>query len=102
MAQIPVGLQLFAVRGEAEKNLPATLEAAAKIGYAGVEPWGYGGESLEWQGHGAAEIRRMLDDNGLRCCGIHLHTDALRGDNLKRTVEFNQTLGNRFLIVQPA
>jgi len=41
----------------------------------------------------------MYDDNGLRCCRIHLSTDALRGEQLKRTIEFNQTLGNRFLII---
>ena len=97
--KIPVGLQLFAVRGEVEKDLPGTLAEAARMGYAGVEPWGYNGEKVEWQGRSAAEMRRMLDDNGLACCGIHLSTGALQGDNLKRTVELNKTLGNRFLIV---
>ena len=97
---IPIGLQLFSVRGEcSQEKLPATLEAVARIGYAGVEPWGYGGDSLEWMGHPAGDIRKMLDDNGLTCCGIHLRTEALQGDNLQRTVELNHTLGNRFLIV---
>jgi len=96
---IPIGLQLFAVRGEVEKDLPATLKAIAEIGYLGAEPWGYGGESLEWEGHSAESIRSMYDNNGLACCGFHITTDALRGDNLARTVDFNRTLGNRFLIV---
>jgi sugar phosphate isomerase/epimerase len=99
MARIPIALQLFSVRGECNKDLPATLKAAAEVGYEGVEPWGYGGESLEWMGHPARDIRAMLDDNGLTCCGIHLQTGALLGDNLPRTVELNQTLGNRFLII---
>lgn len=99
MGAVPIGLQLFAVRGECEKSLPATLKSIAEVGYAGVEPWGYGGDTLEWMGHPAAEIRRMLDDNGLKCCGMHLLTQALVGDNLKRTVELNQVLGNRFLVV---
>jgi len=96
---IPIGLQLYAVRGEVEASLPATLKKLADIGYAGAEPWGYNGETLTWQGHSAADIRRMYDDNGLICCGIHLTTDALRGDNLARTVEFNRMVGNRFLII---
>ena len=96
---IPIGLQLFAVRGECERDLPATLKSVAEIGYAGAEPWGYDGSTLEWQGHSSQEIRRMYDENGLACCGIHLTTGAIQGENLARTVEFNKTLGNRFLIV---
>jgi sugar phosphate isomerase/epimerase len=99
MSSIPIGLQLFSVRGECARDLPAALKAVAEIGYAGAEPWGYNGESLQWQGHSAQDIRRMYDDNGLTCCGIHLSTGALLGDNLARTIEFNRTLGNRFLIV---
>ena len=99
MADIPVALQLFSVRGEVKADLPATLAAVAGIGYVGVEPWGYGGEAVEWMGHSAADIRTMLDGNGLACCGIHLQTGALLGDNLARTIELNQALGNRFLII---
>ncbi len=96
---IPIGLQLFSVRGECEKDLPAALKAVADCGYAGAEPWGYDGSSLEWKGHHCRDIRRLYDDNGLACCGIHLSTGALLGDNLSRTIEFNRTLGNPFLIV---
>ncbi len=99
MGAIPIGLQLYAVRGECEKDLAATLKAVAGVGYEGVEPWGYDGHKLEWMGHPVADVRKMLDDNGLKCCGIHLLTEALQGDNLKRTVELNQVLGNRFLII---
>jgi sugar phosphate isomerase/epimerase len=96
---IPIGLQLFSVRGEVEADLPATLKSVAEIGYAGAEPWGYNGESLAWKGHTADAIRAMYDDNGLKCCGIHLTTDALRGENLAHSIAFNRTLGNRFLII---
>jgi sugar phosphate isomerase/epimerase len=99
MSKIPIALQLYSVRGEVEKDLPATLEAVAGIGYAGAEPWGYDGAALEWMGHTPAQIRKMNDDNGLKCCGFHLLTGALLGDNLQRTIEMNQVLGNRFLII---
>lgn len=97
--KVPVGLQLFSVRGEVTKDLPATLKRVAEIGYVGVEPWGYGGAELAWMGWQPQEIRTMLDDNGLTCCGIHLATEALLGDNLARTIELNQILGNNFLII---
>ncbi len=99
MPNIPIALQLFSVRGECKKDLSAALRSVAKLGYAGVEPWGYQGDRLEWMGHSAADVRKMLDDNGLTCCGIHLSTRAILGDNLQRTIGLNQTLGNRFLIV---
>src|SRR5579872_4512110 len=99
MATIPIGLQLYSVRGECQKDLPAALAAAGRIGYAGVEPWGYDGTREEWQGFSGPQLRQILDDNGLRCCGMHLATGALLGDNLARTIALNKVLGNRFLIV---
>jgi sugar phosphate isomerase/epimerase len=96
---IPIGLQLYSVRGECSKDLPATLKAVADIGYAAVEPWGYAGDTLEWLGWPVEDVRKMLDDNGLACCGIHLRTEALLGDNLSRTIQLNRELDNRFLII---
>lgn len=99
MSKIPLALQLYSVRGEVAEDLAATLEAVADLGYQGAEPWGYTGESLEWQGYSCHDLRKLYDDAGLTCCGIHLTTGALLGDNLKRTLEFNRVLGNRFLII---
>ena len=96
---IPIGLQLFSVRGEVQKDLAATLKAVAGLGYVAAETWGYGGEKLEWMGHSPKDIRAMYDDNGLVCCGMHLATGALMGDNLARTVEMNHVLGNRCLVI---
>jgi len=99
MAKVPIALQLYSVRGEVQKDVVATLRSVAGLGFVGTEPWGYGGEDLKWMGHDCHEIRMMLDDHGLICCGIHLEPGAFARDNLKRTMEFNQVLGNRFLII---
>jgi sugar phosphate isomerase/epimerase len=85
-------LQLYSVRNDCQKDLPATIAAVGKMGYQGVEFAGYYDRSAE-------ELRKMLDDNGLKCCGTHIGLDTLLGDALKATVEFNQTLGNKYLIV---
>lgn len=98
MAGVPIALQLYSVRGEVQRDLPGALAATAAAGYVGAEPWGYPGDKLAWMGHEAAAIRRMYDDLGLTCCGIHLAPIAL-SDNLERTIEFNQILGNSFLII---
>jgi len=97
--KIPIGLQLFSVRGECQKDLPAALKSVAEIGYVAAEPWGYGGDKIEWMGWSGKDVRKMFDDNGIACCGMHLSTGALLGDNLSRTIELNQILGNRYLII---
>lgn len=95
----PIALQLYAVRGECKKSVPDTLAAVARLGYKGAEPWGYTGDAVAWLGIPAKDLRRQFDDAGLTCCGMHIGTGALLGDNLSRTIELNQTLGNRFLII---
>jgi len=92
MSNIPIALQLYSVRHDCEKDLAATLEAVAKMGYEGVEFAGYYGRS-------AKELRKMLDDLGLKVAGSHVRLDTLEGDALAETVAFNRELGNRFLIV---
>lgn len=90
--KIPLGLQLYSVRTECQKDLPATIEAVAKIGYQGVEFAGY-------YDYSAKDLRKLLDDNGLKCCGTHAQFDTLLGDNLPKTIEFNKIIGNKYLIV---
>lgn len=92
MARIPIALQLYSVRKDCERDLPGVLAAVARMGYEGVEFAGYYGRTAE-------ELRKMLDDLGLKVAGTHIGLDTLLGDQLQRTVEFNQVLGNKFLIV---
>ena len=89
---IPIGLQLYSIREDCARDLPGTLAAVAKMGYAGVEFAGY-------HGYSAPELRSLLDSLGLKCCGTHIALDTLMGDELARTVEFNQVLGNDYLVV---
>lgn len=92
MAKIPVGVQLYSVREDCARDLPGVLAAIKKMGYDGVEFAGY-------HGYEAKELRRMLDDLGLKCCGAHIGLDQLTGDALPRTAEFHQALGNKYLVV---
>ena len=92
--RIPVGVQLYSVRQAAAKDFVATIEAIGKMGYKGVEFAGYYG----WDAK-PKELRRLLDTNGLRCCGTHTGLDTITGDSLKATAELHSILGNSFLIV---
>ena len=90
--KIPIGLQLYSVRKQCDRDLPGVLEAVAAMGYAGVEFAGYHKRE-------ARELRRLLDDHGLVCCGTHTPLASIQGAELARTIEFNRVLGNRYLIV---
>ncbi len=89
--KIPIGVQLYSVREAAAKNLARVLAAIKEMGYEAVEFAGC-------YGHSAADIRKMLDDAGLKCCGSHTGWDALQPQDLAATVEFNRTIGNQYLI----
>ena len=90
--RIPVGVQLYSVRHECAKDLPGTIQKVAKMGYKGVEFAGY-------YGRDSKTLRKLMDDTGLVCCGTHTGIDTLLGEELPKTIEFNKTLGNKFLIV---
>lgn len=93
--RIPIALELYSLRDIAGKDVPGTLEAVAKMGYEGVEWVGWD----NYYGRKAADLRKILDQTGLKSCGSHLNLAAITGDALKRTIEFNTVLGNQFLII---
>jgi sugar phosphate isomerase/epimerase len=94
---VSIGFQLYTVRGELARNVPDTIKTLARIGYQGVEFWDYSGTPNVYQHYSAADLRKILDENGLKCCGMHVTLEALSGDKLKRTIENNQTLGNIYI-----
>jgi sugar phosphate isomerase/epimerase len=89
---LQVGVQLYSVREDCAKDLPGVLEALAKMGYTGVEFAGY-------HGRAAGDLRRLLDQNHLKCYGTHVDVNALQGDNLEKTVAFCKELGCTLIVV---
>ncbi len=100
--KIPIGLQLYAVRGSFQKDVEGTLKKTAALGYKGVEFWGYGGGPVVYKGRTAPQFRRLLDSLKLKCCGMHVQLKAIQGDLFNQTVKVNKTLGNKFMIVAAA
>lgn len=92
MKKIPIALQLYSVREECEKDFMGTVKAVSEMGYDGVEFAGY-------YNYSAKELKKILEDLNLKVAGTHIGIDTLLGDELEKTVEFNATLGNKFLIV---
>ena len=89
-----MSVQLYSVRDACAKDFDGTLAALAKMGFDGVEFAGYHNYAGK-----AKELRAKLDELGLKAAATHVGTDTLRGDALKKSIDFHQTLGCKFLIV---
>ncbi len=90
---IPVGTQLWCVRTQLAKDIPGTLKAIGALGYQAVELE----NALSRSG---AEWKTQLDAASLKACGFHHRLSELQGDKLAASVEFNQAIGNRNLIIR--
>ena len=81
---LPLGIQLYTVGADVQKDAPAAVKQIAAIGYKEVETAGFG--SLKT----AAEFRKVLDDNGLKCPSAHLTFDL---SNLQKAFDDANALG---------
>lgn len=90
--QIPIALELYSVRNELKADTRGTLHAVAEMGYDGVEFAGMPNNSAE-------ELKALLAENNLRCCGWHVPFALFQDDKLAETIAFHKTLGNNKLIV---
>ncbi|HYE20645.1 MAG TPA: sugar phosphate isomerase/epimerase [Tepidisphaeraceae bacterium] len=88
-----IGVQLYSVRNELKTDFDGTIEKLGKIGFAGVEF-----ASLMERQRKPKDLRKLLDDNGLKTCGTHTPLQTLTGDALKVTIDLHKELGNTFLI----
>ncbi len=69
--------ELYSVREELQKDLMGTVRAVGKMGYQVVE---FYAPYFAWKPDYAKEVRKTLDDSGLRCLSTHngnaVFTDA--------------------------
>lgn len=88
MKKFKIGLQLFSVREEMEKDMDATLKAVADMGYECVEFAGYFGKSAE-------EVKEMLDKYGLEAISVHQSYEPYLEDG-ENMVRYLKTIGAEY------
>jgi sugar phosphate isomerase/epimerase len=93
---IPVGLELYSVRDNLAKDLPATVRAVAKMGYQVVE---FFATYFAWTAERAKEVRAILDDAGIRCNSTHNGLESFSAAGLPHAIELNQILGSRYIVL---
>jgi sugar phosphate isomerase/epimerase len=85
-----VGVQLYTLRDEMKKSVPATLARVAQTGFKEVEFGGYAGLA-------PALVRQALDNAGLAAPSAHIdHT--LLGARFPEAVEAAHAIGHRYLV----
>ena len=97
--KIPVGLELYSVREELKRDPEGTVRAVGKIGYQCVEFYAPYFERSDGQ---TKDMRRLLDDLGVRCYSTHNSIDYLSPQNFSRTRDLNLMLGAKYVVVATA
>lgn len=94
MSNFKLGLQLYSVRDEMEKDMDACLKAVKEMGYECVEFAGFFGKSAE-------EVKAMLDKYGLEAISSHQTVGVKDDEPLKPedTVKYLNTLGVKYCAI---
>jgi sugar phosphate isomerase/epimerase len=96
---VPVGLEMYSVRGELVKDLLGTTAAVGRMGYQVVE---FYAPYLDWTADTAKSVRKVMDDTGLKCHSTHNNGPSFTADGLKKAIELNQILGSKYVIMASA
>jgi len=93
---IPVGIELYSVRDEMTKDTLATVRAIAKMGYEVVE---FYGPYYAWTPDFVKDVRKVLDETGIRCNSTHNDARNFRPENLQKAIDYNKTLGSKYIVM---
>src|SRR6266480_1250829 len=84
-----IGLQLYTVRHQMEKDLEGTIARVAATGYREVEFAGYFGKSPR-------DVRALLDHHGLSSPSSHV---SLAPDQWRAALDAAPVVGHRYLVI---
>jgi sugar phosphate isomerase/epimerase len=91
MKKLPVAVQVYSIREEAEKDFKGTMQQVKAMGYDGVELAGLYGNWPE-------EIRDCLKEVGLAAISAHVPYLELIGD-MEGTIDKYVTIGCSYIVV---
>lgn len=95
-SSIPIGLELYSVRKELQRDQQATVRAVAKLGYQCVE---FYAPYFQWSEDETKQMRKLLDDLGIRCYSTHNDSSNVNADNIAKARDRNLILGCKYVVV---
>jgi len=93
---LPVGLELYSVRKELQRDPQATVRAVAKMGYQCVE---FYAPYFQWSEDETKQMRKLLDDLGIRCFSTHNDSAYVGAENIAKARDRNLILGCKYVVV---
>lgn len=93
---VPVGLELYSVRNFLQQDLMGTIRAVAGLGYEVVE---FYSPYYSWTPETAREVRKLMDDLGIRCLSTHNGANVFEPDNLQKAIDLNHAIGSKAIIM---
>ena len=93
---IPIGLELYSVREALKQDLEGTVRAVAKLGYQCVE---FYSPYLEWSEAQTKQMRKLLDDLGVRCYSTHNDEKVFSKENIGKARDMNSILGAKYMVM---
>jgi sugar phosphate isomerase/epimerase len=96
---IPVGLELYSVRGELKRDPEATVRAVAQMGYECVE---FYAPYFEWSETQAKQMKKLMDELGIRCYSTHNDHAYLEPDKINKARDLNLILGCKYVVTASA
>lgn len=94
--KIPVGLELYSVRDQLKRDAEGTVRAVAKMGYQCVE---FYAPYFDWSESQTKQMRKVLDDVGMKCYSTHNSAAYFSQENLGRARDKNLLLGSRYMVM---
>src|ERR1700730_1843835 len=95
-SSIPIGLELYSVRDALKQDLEGTVRAVANMGYQCVE---FYAPYFDWSEGQTKQMRKLLDDLGIRCFSTHNNEEYFSSDNIHRTRDMNLILGCKYVVM---
>ncbi len=89
--KLPVGVQLYSVRTDLEKDFYGTLKAIREMGYAGVEFYG------EYYGNSVVQVKRWCTELGLIPFSNHVPFQQMI-DDVDKVIAENTVLGVQYIV----
>ena len=93
---IPIGLELYSVREALKLDLEGTVRAVAQLGYQCVE---FYASYYDWTEAQTKQMRKLLDDLGIRCYSTHNDEKYFSAENISRARDMNLTLGSKYMVM---
>ncbi len=95
-SSIPVGLELYSVRNALKDDLMGTVRTVGQMGYQCVE---FYAPYYDWTDQQAKDMKKLLDDLGVRCYSTHNSQSYFTTENLKHARDLNLILGAKYVVM---